>query len=323
MDRRFRNAGLLAALLVVVSLAGCSDSAPATEVEPDGPGQVKATKTTGGIRGVVVDQSITPIAAAKVTIKETGAALDTDDKGMFIFNDLTPGLYTLEATKPLYDQVQVTTQVVAAVSDPDAVKIQLTRLTDQTPRAVTNVYDGYLFCSINVVVPEVTYLLSEECGEGVGVDGVGRVGGNENNVAQIDFYIESADAKTMMAEVVWDPSIAIGVTGAFNMGIYTDFLCNPSCGWDKQIDRKNGNSPLILRSDDGESSGQGMAGDIPSFADAGFTEETVFSTFTWASSEESGVLLEQPFKVFQTTSYLLPLPETWSYVNGDTDPFTA
>ncbi len=321
-----RNAGFLSILLLAVSLAGCSDSAPPTqEVDPDGPPEVEVTSTTGGIRGVVVDQAILTVADATVLVKETGDETITDANGVFLFSGLAAGTYTLEATKPLYDTVQATAIVEAGVKNPDAVKIQLTRLTNQNPYAPTFTYNGYLFCSINIVVPELTYLLSEECGEGVGVPGVGRVGGNPDNNAQIDFGIDSGLAVTMMAEVVWEPSLSVGPSGsqsgAFNMGIYTDFVCDPGCGWSNQIDRKNGGSPLILRSDDGESPGLGMSGDIASFPEAGFNEDTAFSTFTWASSEETGILIEQPFKMYQTTSYLLPLPEGWAFTNDDSDPW--
>ncbi len=303
---RFRNAGFLALVLIAVTLAGCADNASVTSTEPDGPGEVTATATTGGIRGVVVDASIVPVPDATVTLKETGATTTTDDKGGFIFNDLQPGFYSMEATKQLYDKVQATTQVVAGVSNPDAVKIQITKLTDQEPAFSTTKYDGYIFCSANVVIA-----LSEECGEGVGIPGVGRVGGNPDNRAQVDFFLDGPNGQSLIVEAVWEPSLTLGAGGqggGFNMGIYTDFSCDPVCGWSHAVDRKNSKSPMYLRND-------------ANFAEKGFDQDTAFSTFTWAASDETGVLLEQRFTVFVTQSYVLPMPEGWSFVNSDPAPF--
>ncbi len=315
MLARYRNPVFLALVLFTVTLAGCADSAPKSETELEGPPEVEATSTTGGIRGIIVDQTITPIAGVTVVLKEAEKSVETGADGVFLFNGLEPGFYSLEASKPLYDSVQATTEVKAGVKTPDAVKIQLTRLTDQDPYINTEVYEGYIFCSANVVIA-----LSEECGEGVGVPGAGRIGGNPDNNAQIDFSIQSADAKTLIAEAVWEPSLSLAAggsqSGGFNMGIYTDFSCDPFCGWAQQVDRKNGVSPLYLRSNHEE----GYGGDVD-FLTAGFNEDTKFSTFTWAAADETGVLIEQPFTVYVTSSYLLELPVDWSFVNGDANPF--
>lgn len=295
--------------MLSVALAGCAEDA-GTPDEPDAnePPVVEATETTGGIRGVVVDTAILPIADADVLVTPGDLKTTSDENGNFVLSGLEPGTYFVVVSHPLYDTVQQSTEVVAGVAEPAAIKFRLTRLVNFDPYLSTQPFKGYITCSANLV-----FVLSEECGEGVGVSGQGRVGKNDNNKAQIDFQIESDQVKSLIAEAHWKPSTSVGAPGAqsggFNMGIYVDFSCLPVCDWSYSIDRKNSNSPMYLRNDERT-------------AELGPNEETLFSTFTWAASDETGVLLEQEFDVFVTASYGLPLPEEWSFINGDDNPFS-
>jgi outer membrane receptor protein involved in Fe transport len=66
----------------------------------------------GGIRGGVYDKDFdVPLAAAQVTIAETGEKRMTDDDGHFVFDQVKPGTYTLVFTKDGYVR-QVTANVV-------------------------------------------------------------------------------------------------------------------------------------------------------------------------------------------------------------------
>jgi hypothetical protein len=309
---------LLVLTLLTVSMAGCADEGAVDPTEEVGSTKkVETTSTTGGIRGVVVDSSITPLADVTVILTGQDKETTTDANGEFVFGLLEPGAYFLQTQHPLYVSVQQNAEVVAGVETPKAVKIVLERNAVSDPYALTQKFEGYIFCSANIFVPGIGGILSEECGEGVGVPGQGRIGGNPDNNAQLDFYLDNGDARTIMAEAVWTPTQEIGGSGGqFNMGIYTGFSCDPVCGWDAQIDRQDGGSPLILRNDNE----LGYSGDT-SLEGFEFDEETRFSTFTWAGAGETGVLLEQRFQMFQTASYGLPLPDAWSFVAGDDSPF--
>lgn len=315
---------LLSLLLLATALAGCADDGGGGTGTTGGgnePPSVVVTETTGGIRGVVVDEAVVPIATATATIQSTGDSAQSDENGAFVFSGLEAGNYFVTVVHPLYDSVQQSVEVVAGVENPPVARFQLTRVISSDPYISQQQLRGYISCSANVLIPGVGGVLSEECGEGVGVPGVGRVGGNAENQAQLDFNVDSGLIKSLVVEAVWDPSLSVGTSGSgqsggFNMGVYIGFSCDPVCSWDTQIDRKDGMSPMYLRNDDPE----GFDGDTP-LDTAGVTADTTFSTFTWASSDETGLLLEQEFEVFITSSYVLELPEGWSLVNGDPNPF--
>jgi hypothetical protein len=286
-------------------------------------GAVNATDTTGGVRGVVLDETVRPIKEATVKILDTGAATKTDATGAFIIDGLAAGGYILEVAHPLYATKQTATNVVAGVTDPDIVRVTLVRVILEDPYLLTIKYDGYIACSLNILVPGIGGILSEECGEGVGVPaedpvlgtpipvvGGSRVGGNPNNNAQIDFQVDGGLVGDIIVEQVWTPSLSVGVgaqAGGFNTVLATEFGCLPVCEWAVLLDRADGGSPLRLQAD------RAVLANI--------TAETRISSFTWASAEDTGLLMEQPFEEFVSVAYYLPLPDGWSFVRGDPNPF--
>src|SRR5688572_10978579 len=112
---------LAAVLVTVIVLAGCSDDAPGTQ----GGGQdqeqaledlgLKATDTTGIIRGVVVNEAIVPLGGVNITAVSTGAEVttQTNDEGLFGLEGLAPGTYFVSASKTGYTTVQTSAEVVA------------------------------------------------------------------------------------------------------------------------------------------------------------------------------------------------------------------
>lgn len=112
------------ALLLAAGLAGCAqDGGPG--VEPESLQETKATADTGVIRGVVVDQTITPVEGATVRAQPGDLSSETDADGAFVFQDLEPGTYFLTARAPFHSEVQTSTEVVAGVDRPPIVRIAL------------------------------------------------------------------------------------------------------------------------------------------------------------------------------------------------------
>ncbi|HUR64242.1 MAG TPA: carboxypeptidase-like regulatory domain-containing protein [Candidatus Thermoplasmatota archaeon] len=301
---------LVTALLVAALLAGCAtkaSDAPTGGSIPD-PGEVAVTQTTGGIRGVVVDQAIRPLAGATVVVSGQGTnkTLTTDATGAFTLAGLQPGTYFLKASKPLYDTQQQAVEVKAGVAPP-VTKVQLNQVVFAKPYMQTLKFKGFIVCSGNYVV-----LLSEECGEGVGVPCVqdpapcGRVGGQANNHVQYDFYVDNPNVKTLVVEQYWVPTQETGK--AFYTPVSLNWVCDPLCGGDTKMELE-GESPLLGRMD---------ADQLEPMA---LNSTTKISTFTWASRETTGLVLNQDFQVFVSTSYYLPLPADWSFVQGSADPF--
>lgn len=94
---------LLVFLLATASLAGCTGDDP-----PEAP-----AVTTGSIRGFVVTEAIAGIPGANVTMAGSNMTAVTDLDGAFVFGNLTPGLYSLDAEASTYLPKQATVEVQA------------------------------------------------------------------------------------------------------------------------------------------------------------------------------------------------------------------
>jgi hypothetical protein len=303
-------------LLLGMALAGCSGGGgdPSEDDLPD-PGELDVTSTTGGIRGVIVDQAIRPVKGAAVEIAGPDQrSAQSDDGGIFTVTGLKPGTYLLRASHPLYDTAQTSVEVVAGEREPPTVKMQLSQVVFEKPYIRSAEFKGFIVCSVG------TYAFaSEECGEGVGVPCIqdpvpcGRVGGQGNNQVQYDFYPESPALRSIVVEQIWTPNAE--ATGELYTVLATDWTCDPSCSGN-ELSVATGPSPLLLRADFKDGKGAGIDN---------VTTATRFSTFTWpnwnSDPEDANVALNQDFQLFVTMSYVLPLPEGWSYLNGSPDPF--
>lgn len=127
-------------------LAGCSE-APEADLG-DAPG-LEVTDSTGGIRGVVVDDRIRPVADASVKVTGPGVerGTTTDAEGRFAVTALAPGSYFVTVSSPVHREVQSSAEVVAGVEDPPLVRVQLERLFTQDPYSVQVVREGFFECS--------------------------------------------------------------------------------------------------------------------------------------------------------------------------------
>src|SRR5687767_7887744 len=112
MFRVARAAAMLP--LLSLALAGCSGDAgdPSGEGVPEGAFDgvdAEATAQTGVIRGIVIDEAITPLADAAVTIPVPGQkplSATTTESGAFAFGGLAPGTYFVKVSKPGYQEAQ-------------------------------------------------------------------------------------------------------------------------------------------------------------------------------------------------------------------------
>lgn len=306
-------------LAALLALAGCSEATD--PAEPPGGGDEFAG---ADLRGVVVDQSIAPIEGATVTLVATGAETTTNEAGAFAFDGLEAGTYFLRAGHPFYSEAQVSAEVNPGASQ--VVKIQLTRVEFREPYTSQQEVKGFLFCSSNVAG-----VIAEECGEGVGVPcespvfGCQRVGGTPENRPDATFFVDGPHVATIQAEVVWDSTFTIGSgvqEGGFTAIMATQFVCDPVCGYEDSLDDKVGHSPLIMRTDDGNQGGSYFTAPDVALANATITAETPISVFVWTSDDDlAAITFDQPFTVYVTASYILPLPDDWALVNGDDVPF--
>ncbi len=321
MSGRVQKPLLLLATLIAVAFAGCADASEATNDDPfaGSDKQIEASSTTGGIRGVVVDSSIVPIPGATVKLINTGETAETDENGLFVFSGLEPGFYNIEATALFYDTVQTTTEVVAGVATPEAVRVLLTRVINDTPYSLTLKFDGFIYCSMNVVGA-----YAEECGEGVGypcelpptVYSCGdRVGKNGANKVEQEWYLDNDVASSMIIESVWKPTLQLSADASGKLRTFAsvNWLCDPWCGDDYRFANHVSESPsyIAINLDDHRAALEAM--------DPPLGPEMRMTTFHYAA-DNPGVTLEQPYEEFVSLFYVLPAPEGWSFIGGDEHP---
>ncbi len=132
-------------LLLTAGLAGCAgkDAAP----EDDGPA-LEVTETTGGIRGVVVDEALRPLEGITVRLHTTETT-QSDAEGLFQFTGLEPGEYFLTAQKLGYMSAQTSAVVIAGIADPPAVKLQLHLIPGKQPYVESIKMEGYYECAMS------------------------------------------------------------------------------------------------------------------------------------------------------------------------------
>lgn len=300
-------------LLAVALLAGCSGGG-ATDARPD----LALEPGKGAIAGVVVDEAIRPVSGAAVLVQ--GAAQQrnatTGADGTFTVSDLEPGTYVLVAQHPLFDRVQASVEV--AEGDTAAAKLQLTRQIFATPYSATQSFDGFLVCSVGFFV-----YASEECGEGVGVPcevpvlGCQRVGGQGNNNAQWDFWLDGGFVRELVVDMVWETS-----SPTFDeayLVLATDWTCDPFC-IGNELNITTGLDPLRLTATITNGTAKANTGDV------NVTSETRFSTFVWpdwghGDASDADVAVNQKFQVFATAFYHLPGPPGWTFLSGEKPPF--
>lgn len=69
---------------------------------------VSSQSGTGSIAGTVTDHSLNPVPNAEITVNETGATSYSTNYGLYSFINLQPGVYSLSATHPEYNDASET-----------------------------------------------------------------------------------------------------------------------------------------------------------------------------------------------------------------------
>jgi hypothetical protein len=297
--------------VALLLLAGCASHAPrpASDDSAFKDMALQATATTGVIRGVVVDEAVRPLANA--TIALTGqkgglpATASSNLQGAFAFDKLDPGTYFLQIHKLGYVTAQQSTDVVAGVSDPAVVKIQL--VPDASfvkPFSESFVYDGFIQCSAGGTVDSGDYGIDNACSD-PGVPPVPNPFSDDHSFVQ---YQLSGRPTWVQSEMVWSSTQAASKSLNLNFAIPSgDALANPD-GWDDLS--VVGQSPLLNTMD---------AKTADHYVDGNGT--LTIRVFPWSDSYPGPVLaLEQKFQVFTTVFYGYAPPAGWMLSNGDPVP---
>lgn len=141
----------LVVLLILPALAGCTESTPIDPSEKTlADDKLEATDDTGVIRGVVVDQAISPIAGATISIESLTLQAESAEDGSFGFSDLPPGTYFLKIEKIGYELVQSSVEVVAGVDLPPVTRVQLQANPSAAPYMQVTNYRANLLCGLAI-----------------------------------------------------------------------------------------------------------------------------------------------------------------------------
>lgn len=302
--------------LVVPLLAGCSDGGGGGGEDIDFEAlQLEATPTTGVIRGVVVDQAVTPVAGATVALTSTGASTTSDDSGLFGFDGLPGGPHFMTVTKPGYRTTQQSSEVVPGVAEPAIVKVLLVADPSSLPFVVVHSYDGYIQCSFKAA----NFVFDAESCDPGGATGLSA---NDDSApwfpvtGQPDFY---------QSEMQWQSTQTLGQSL-----VTIQWACNEGeCGDDDfRLCNVRGPSPLVCRVNRTASLVEGGGGVGIEEAQFG-TENMGYSVSMFANCFDgcvpgtvlgAGAVLEQRFQIYNHLFYGYQPPDGWLFLTDGPPP---
>ena len=144
-----------ASLILLVVASGCAGTdgkgQDASKV-PDSIQNVQVTDDTGAIRGVVVDQKVTPLKDARVSLRGREESKLTGDDGAFVFTGLPSGDYFLTAEKVGYQAIQSSATVVAGLKEPPVTRMIMTVDNATSPFVELQNWRAFLQCGAGAPV---------------------------------------------------------------------------------------------------------------------------------------------------------------------------
>jgi hypothetical protein len=213
------------ALLVVFALAmaGCASSgSQAAEGAGDGdmaPETLQATATTGVVRCIVVDETISPLTGALLFL-DTGRVQMSSAKGACGFDEVEPGVHMLRASKQGFVTSETTVTVLAGIDAPELVRIQLVADPLTTPYVQPYKHAGHMVCSTSYSAACGGDYLREHTGDSATI------------IMPLD-----GSPSWLTVEAVWTPSGALGEQMILDIGAGDPGPENACCS-------KHGNSPI-------------------------------------------------------------------------------
>lgn len=336
MDRRVA----VALLLVATLLAGCSGGKAKKADDGIDEGSfdeldLVATKETGVIRGIVIDEAINPIADVNISVVGPlgmSGLVKSNAEGAFGMDGLEPGSYFLTATKPSYQGVQTAVDVVAGISDPDPVKVLLVADPSSVPYPNQYVMEGFITCSARIALTAVP---AGEC--------------QPSDESQVNYTLDRLP-EWAQTEMTWKSTQALGdalslVSECFSGDEEPD--SDPCPNGNLVVNRSEGSAPLIIKFNQTLLHqfiiGEGHDLRLRIFAagrqDTDLIDEEAHNQrinqttggqvqcIAWPAINQGcfrftgvGVILNQAFKVFTTVFYGYTPPEDWLFIETGNVP---
>lgn len=227
-----------AALLAIVVLAGCSDGKDDGGLAPE-----PALSGTGTLHGIVVDDSVTPLDGAAVQASGASGAFNatTGPDGTFRFDDLSPGVYIVVASKPYYSTYRQAIDVREGVEDPPLARFQLLFQPGTVPVVELYKFEGFFECSawptngcanINIVTGIMLCSFNLPCM-------------NATQDRSVELIPVAPQPDFLQSEMVWEPTNAQGRSMLFGLGAATREELQD--GFADGYNSTEGESPLMLQ----------------------------------------------------------------------------
>ncbi len=264
-------------VLAMILLAGCSQSEPAEPVLDDSPDAL-------GIRGVVVDNAIIPIAGANVTITGTNFTATTDDDGLYEVPVAAPGSLELRISKDGF--IPVTS--IVTLNEGDGIidhQTILEAIPYLEPSSEVKQWDGLIQCGVRT--PEGAFAL---CAVG------GLLGDDsEERYEEID-----TPPTIVQSELIWTHTQTLGESLRL---MYTD---DHREGLDNYRVAQ-GTSPIAVRADN------------KTLQFKHLDTQGLFIRVYTGDYQDLGVslTLQQTFQVFTSVYHNYAPPEDWMFVDSD------
>ncbi|HUR62343.1 MAG TPA: carboxypeptidase-like regulatory domain-containing protein [Candidatus Thermoplasmatota archaeon] len=309
----------LLAALVVLLLSGCTSSGNTGTTSDTGQFSdktVTVSSTTGAIRGIVVDQAVTPIAkvAVSVMVGATNKTTTSDAQGRFVFSDLPAGTYFMVFKHLLYKTVQQSVDVKAGVADPPITKVLMEAVFAQKPYHEQFKFKGIIACGYNAVLvtaPCVTDYtsISPTCPGGCAPQLKGAQGDNRAFITSV-----APNWQTIVTELTFQSN---GQGTSDRMGVLVSYEKRTAGDW---FGTAEGLSPIVLRLETGVE-GPDQQGEPKLIPPEGRNDLQILGSIAAAEGQDAGVGINQEFLVFQTNFYNAKPPEGWSFAKGNEFPF--
>ena len=175
----------LVGLLLLVTLAGCSDGPKAAP---------EAVVQEVFLEGIVVTEAIVPIANASVSVLPGELTALTDPSGQFRIGPVEPGSYGITARVDGY-----ATTTVTAPAGGDIVRIVMVAVRTDVPYIEVLSFEGYHDCTFDFYVDGVGSQ-TVPCGLADCVSGQDVT----TDVWLFEFRIESPGLTGILAELIWE-----------------------------------------------------------------------------------------------------------------------
>ncbi len=294
-------------LAAAIALSGCTDSG-ADQATPAAAASDSEPQEPLAIHGLVVDIRFSPIEGAMIRLSPGDATTTSDANGKFAFTDLPRVGYRVEASADGYTSQ---TLIVTPVESSHSLAFTLGPAA-AAPFQESFRFRGFMECAAEALIisPSCDTLVAfanDRAGDGNGPLPVPFV---TNTTFDFD---ASQNWKTVIADVVFDPSAHRGIDG-LRASVLGQRANNELTTYDKYTDA-HGTAPFTLRIDAGQTYDEGVP--VPSTGTSLRIEVYPQSHGYYATCDAScflgvGGALNVDFEVLLTVFYVEAAPDGWT-----------